>query len=136
MELDIARFRSEEPDVFHGMVKMHLSFLLDLNTDDCDCSFVYEDHSTKLGGGSTPMAKESAGISLRKRIFTPKKIFANTPSSNATRGVMDGARLTHEGRYKCSYFDSFSISAFHNKVKMVKETIQILYCPKNFLYRR
>ena len=31
-----------EPEYYHSMVKMHLSFLLDLHTDECDCSFLYE----------------------------------------------------------------------------------------------
>ena len=44
--------RRLEPDQFHSMVKMHLSFLLDLNTDDCDCSFIYENHKNEDGASS------------------------------------------------------------------------------------
>ena len=36
------KIKHQEPEHFHSMVKMHLSFLLDLNTDDCDCSFIYD----------------------------------------------------------------------------------------------
>ena len=46
-----------EPEHYHSMVKMHLSFLLDLHTDECDCSFLYE----KQVGGCTYLADERGG---------------------------------------------------------------------------
>jgi len=64
-----------EPSIFHSMVKMHLSFLLDLHTDECDCSFLYEKQE-----------KESRV----KKAFTPMKKKTN-------KGVMDGVPLTQEG---------------------------------------
>jgi len=64
-----------EPEYFHSMVKMHLSFLLDLHTDECDCSFLYDKQE-----------KESKV----KKAFTPMK-------KRSTKGVMDGVPLTQEG---------------------------------------
>jgi len=64
-----------EPEYFHSMVKMHLSFLLDLHTDECDCSFLYDKQE-----------KESKV----KKAFTPMK-------KKSTKGVMDGVPLTQEG---------------------------------------
>merc|ERR1719468_494972 len=54
---------------------MHLSFLLDLHTDECDCSFVTEkqDKQNKMKKAFTPMKKKSV------------------------KGVMDGMPLTTEG---------------------------------------
>ena len=46
-----------EPEHYHSMVKMHLSFLLDLHTDECDCSFLYE----KQVGGCTYLADQRGG---------------------------------------------------------------------------
>jgi len=83
------------------MVKMHLSFLLDLNTDDCDCNFVVDSSATI----SQPKESSSSGASLAKRLFTPKKLLGGghshgssaTPCSSSHKGVMDGAVLTMEG---------------------------------------
>ncbi|XP_059081410.1 uncharacterized protein LOC131879177 [Tigriopus californicus] len=84
-----ACLRREEPDLFHSLVKMHLSILLDLATDDCDCSHIHG-HAHSVGG-STPGGKE--GGVFKRRIFTPKK-----RSSHASHvGVMEGAALTLEG---------------------------------------
>ncbi len=107
------RLRALEPDVFHSMVKMHLSFLLDLNVDDCDCSFLMDptassSSSTTTASASSKEDKEST--SLARRIFTPKRhargggassssaagSFAPS-SSSCSSGVMDGAALTMEG---------------------------------------
>lgn len=63
-------------DHFHSMVKMHLSILLDLSTDDCDCTF--------LDG-----EKQEKEI-RKKKTFTPMK-------PKKPKGVMEGAPLTSEG---------------------------------------
>lgn len=63
-------------DHFHSMVKMHLSILLDLSTDDCDCTF--------LDG-----EKQEKEI-RKKKSFTPIK-------PKKPKGVMEGAPLTSEG---------------------------------------
>ncbi len=95
--------RATEPDVFHSMVKMHLSFLLDLSTDDCDCSFIMDPAVAATPGKSGHGDKDS----LAKRIFTPKKFLSSghqsaqssssSSSSTSSKGVMDGATLTMEG---------------------------------------
>ncbi|KAJ9581003.1 hypothetical protein L9F63_023814, partial [Diploptera punctata] len=70
------RLRREDPEQFHTLVRMHLSFVLDLNTDDCDC------------------ASEKAKTSLlQKWNFVP---FAKK-GRNTSKGVMEGAPLTQEG---------------------------------------
>ncbi|XP_023322416.1 rho GTPase-activating protein 19 isoform X2 [Eurytemora carolleeae] len=74
--LDLAlHMKMTEPEYYHSMVKMHLSFLLDLHTDECDCSFLYEKQE-----------KESTLL----KAFTPMK-------KKSTKGVMDGIPLTQEG---------------------------------------
>ena len=80
----IKKMRLLAPDQFHCLVKMHLSFLLDLTTDDCDCSFVYEGQMNL----STP--------SKKKHLFhgTPKRKVGVIAKN---KGVMDGASLTLEG---------------------------------------
>ncbi|QQP52780.1 Putative LOC100114766, partial [Caligus rogercresseyi] len=81
------RMRREESEQFHSLVKMHLSFLLDLNTDDCDCSLVLG----RAGGGAHGMQEA-----------TPRKksgavgLFTGTPK-RFRRGLMDGLPLTMEG---------------------------------------
>ena len=72
------------PDQFHCLVKMHLSFLLDLETDDCNCDFLYESDAL-----TTPSKKKSIFSS------TPKRKTSGISSS--TKGVMEGAPLTMEG---------------------------------------
>ena len=71
----VAKMKRLVPDQFHCLVKMHLSFLLDLTFDDCDCSFLYDSEAL-----TTPTKKKS--------FFTPKK------KVTGTNGVMDGAPLT------------------------------------------
>ena len=71
----VAKMKRLVPDQFHCLVKMHLSFLLDLTFDDCDCSFLYDSEVL-----TTPTKKKS--------FFTPKKKLIGT------NGVMDGAPLT------------------------------------------
>jgi len=78
----IRRMRLTEPDHYHGMVKMHLSFLLDLHTDECDCSFL-EEPRNEVEVKDTVDAKF-------KKVFTPLK-------KAKTLGVMDGVPLTQEG---------------------------------------
>jgi len=71
------KMRRLAPDQFHNLVKMHLSFLLDLSTDDCDCSFLHESDNLTT---ATPN----------------RKVFKRKGSVN-TAGVMEGAPLTVEG---------------------------------------
>ena len=75
--LGTERMRRLAPDQFHVLVKMHLSFLLDLSTDDCDCSFLHESDNLP---SATPT----------------RKVFKRKGSLN-TAGVMEGAPLTVEG---------------------------------------
>ena len=74
--LDVGRrMRLQEPEQFHAMVKMHLryfflsssrhydcvsSFLLDLHTDDCDCSFLTEKTEKVTGGDLKPVVPHSS----------------------------------------------------------------------------
>ena len=64
---------------------MHLSFLLELNFDDCDCNFIYETTPP-----STP-AKSKGSI-----FATPRRKNSNG-SGGGYKGVMEGAPLTMEG---------------------------------------
>jgi len=64
-------------DHFHSMVKMHLSILLDLSTDDCDCTFLEGEKQEK-----EPKKKKAFSTPMK-----PKK----------PKGVMEGAPLTSEG---------------------------------------
>lgn len=81
----LERMRRLVPDQFHSLVKMHLSFILDLNYDDCDCNFVFETTPS-----STP--SKSKGI-FSGAVATPRR--SKNPS--AYKGVMEGAPLTMEG---------------------------------------
>ena len=79
----VLKFKREDPEQFHCLVKMHLSFLLDMNTDECDCSFLYEhlytdDHRTPKRKSSLLHSSKGTGISHKK-------------------GIMEGATLTMEG---------------------------------------
>jgi len=73
------KMRLTEPEQFHAMVKMHLSFLLDLHTDECDCTFMMTEKPEK----------ETVDSKLKKA-FTPMK-------KAKAKGVMDGVPLTQEG---------------------------------------
>ena len=79
----VSKMKRLVPDQFHCLVKMHLSFLLDLTTDDCNCEFLYESDALI----ATPTKKKSFFSA------TPKR--KTTGSSN--KGVMEGAPLTQEG---------------------------------------
>jgi len=79
----VRRMKLSEPDHYHGMVKMHLSFLLDLHTDDCDCSFLWEKPE-----------KDSVDSKLKKAFSTP---MALSIKKSKVKGVMDGVPLTQEG---------------------------------------
>ncbi|XP_069705014.1 rho GTPase-activating protein 19 isoform X2 [Periplaneta americana] len=69
------RLRREDPEQFHTLVRMHLSFVLDLNTDDCEYS------------------SEKAKSRLQKWGLMP---FSKKGKCLA-KGVMEGAPLTQEG---------------------------------------
>jgi hypothetical protein len=86
----IEKMKRLAPDQFHMLVKMHLSFLLDLNTDDCDCSFVYDASATP----ATPT--KNKGLAF----VTPRKKSQNPAAATGclkSKGVMEGAPLTFEG---------------------------------------
>ena len=96
------QLRRDEPDLFHHLVKMHLSILLDLNTDDCDCSFVY-DHAKVIHPAHTAPKEPKSTPSIAKKIFTPKKKASHHGGGGGglhvggQKGVMEGAVLTMEG---------------------------------------
>jgi len=79
----IRRMKLSEPDHYHGMVKMHLSFLLDLHTDECDCSFLWEKPE-----------KDTVDSKLKKAFSTPMTL---SMKKSKVKGVMDGVPLTQEG---------------------------------------
>ena len=79
----VFKFKRDNPEQFHCLVKMHLSFMLDMNTDECDCSFLYEhlqptDHGTPKRKG-TLLNNKGAGLTCNKK------------------GIMEGVPLTMEG---------------------------------------
>ena len=82
----LEKMRRLVPDQFHSLVKMHLSFLTDLKYDDCDCNFVYET--------TTPSSTPSKSKGIFSASATPRR---SKNSSNAYKGVMEGAPLTMEG---------------------------------------
>ena len=69
------KMRRLAPDQFHVLVKMHLSFLLDLTTDECDCSFLHEGDN----------------------LVTPSRKVHKKKGFSKISGVMEGAPLTVEG---------------------------------------
>ena len=75
--------RHLEPDQFHAMVKMHLSFLLDLNTDDCDCNHIYNCDNgidgEKGNAASTPAKNVAEAKRKRMQLLTPRRLL---PSSD------------------------------------------------------
>ena len=81
----VVKFKREDPEQFHCLVKMHLSFLLDMNTDECDCSFLY-DHLHSFD--ATPKRKGS--------ILGPNRGILGG-NAGKSGGIMEGAPLTMEG---------------------------------------
>jgi len=79
----VRRMKLSEPDHYHGMVKMHLSFLLDLHTDECDCSFLWEKPE-----------KDTVDSKFKKAFSTPMNL---SIKKSKIKGVMDGVPLTQEG---------------------------------------
>ncbi|XP_071448034.1 uncharacterized protein RhoGAP54D [Hetaerina americana] len=69
------KLRREDPEQYHTLIRMHLSFLLDLNTDECD-SASDKVKSRALKWNLLPFAKKS---------------------KSQSKGVMEGAPLTQEG---------------------------------------
>lgn len=100
----VEKMRRLAPDQFHMLVKMHLSFLLDLETDDCDCSFVYE-----TSAPTTPNGKNKAlgFVTPRRKVMVP---------TSKTKGVMEGAPLTVEG--VCQVFQIIEFLRRPNNLKM------------------
>ena len=87
MEL-VRKMKATEPEHYAGMVRMHLSFMLDLATadSDCDVSAIWE---TK-----TQESKDSVDSKFKKAFSTPMSI---SMKKSKVKGVMDGVPLTQEG---------------------------------------
>ena len=86
--MSVDRMKQLAPAQFHLLVKMHLSFLLDLSMDECNCNFLHD---------SSPITTPSK--SLKNFSVTPRRK-VTAPSALATpnaKGVMEGAPLTMEG---------------------------------------
>ncbi|KAG8227737.1 hypothetical protein J437_LFUL008381, partial [Ladona fulva] len=69
------KLRREDPEQYHTLIRMHLSFVLDLHTDECD--------------SGTDKAKNRA-LKWNLLPFSKK-------SKTQSKGVMEGAPLTQEG---------------------------------------
>lgn len=100
----ILRFKTEDPEQFHCLVKMHLSFLLDMNTDECDCSFLYDhlypgDHGTPKRKSSLLQSSKGTGITCTKK------------------GIMEGATLTMEG--VCQIFQIIQFLDRTNNIEQI-----------------
>uniref|UniRef100_A0A1B6C0X5 Rho-GAP domain-containing protein n=1 Tax=Clastoptera arizonana TaxID=38151 RepID=A0A1B6C0X5_9HEMI len=68
------KLRQEDPIQFHTLVRMHLSFVLDLTTDDCECQ-----------------TEKNKFLSLKWSLAPfSKKI------KSSVKGIMEGAPLTNE----------------------------------------
>ena len=81
----VRKMKASEPDHYTGLVRMHLSFLLDLATadTDCDVSAIWD---------TKQETKDSVDNRFKKAITTPMSI-----SKKKVKGVMDGVPLTQEG---------------------------------------
>ena len=80
--------RHLEPDQFHAMVKMHLSFLLDLNTDDCDCNHIYNCDSERANGGngaSTPGKSNTEAKRKRMQLLTPRRLLSSSDKAASSQ---------------------------------------------------
>ena len=82
--------RHLEPDQFHAMVKMHLSFLLDLNTDDCDCGHIYNncENSERANGGngaSTPAKSNTEAKRKRMQLLTPRRLLPSSDKATSSQ---------------------------------------------------
>jgi len=76
---------------------MHLSFLLDLSTDDCDCSFIYDNFGTGTPAMASPPMRMKACDVAKKLLPTPRKSSTSSSSAVSFKGVMEGLPLTMEG---------------------------------------
>ncbi|XP_059478540.1 rho GTPase-activating protein 19 isoform X1 [Neocloeon triangulifer] len=77
-DLELAeKLRRDDPEQYQTLVRMHLSFVLDLNADDCDtaCEKSAKPKAVKWGLGT----------------------FTKGRKQSTTKGVMEGAPLTQEG---------------------------------------
>ena len=89
--LDLVRkMKATEPEHYAGLVRMHLSFMLDLATADteCDVSAIWD---TKAGDRE---GKDSVDSRIKKVLSTPMSI---SMKKSKVKGVMDGVPLTQEG---------------------------------------
>ena len=91
--LDLVRkMKATEPEHYAGLVRMHLSFMLDLATADteCDVSAIWD---TKAGAGDRE-GKDSVDSRIKNVLSTPMSI---SMKKSKVKGVMDGVPLTQEG---------------------------------------
>ena len=81
----VRKMKACEPDHYTGLVRMHLSFMLDLATadTDCDVSAIWD---------TKQESKDSVDSRIKKAFSTPMSI-----SKKKVKGVMDGVPLTQEG---------------------------------------
>ena len=100
---NILKFKREDPEQFHCLVKMHLSFLLDMNTDECDCSFLF-DH-IQPNDHATPKRKTS--------LLHNKGAVLNS----SKKGIMEGAPLTMEG--VCQIFQIIQFLDRSNNIEQI-----------------
>jgi hypothetical protein len=115
----LSDLRHLEPDQFHAMVKMHLSFLLDLNTDDCESGHIYNSPAKSSKGSST-----SESTKKTKLFFTPKK--SSLASSLKSTNVMSGAALTMEG--VCQAYQLIQVRIKWKNSKWKCLTFSFRYC--------
>ena len=84
----IRRMKVCEPDHYTGMVRMHLSFLLDLATADTDQDLA------PAAIWDTQDTRDTVDSKLKKAFSTPMSI---SMKKSKVKGVMDGVPLTQEG---------------------------------------
>lgn len=115
----VYKFRVAEPDVFHSTVKMHLSFLLDLNTDDCDCSFLYEKVRTCLGHrGRHNHVFANLGASGQREQLAKETLHPHQTDVFGGFHALWGIQRRH-GWGKSNHGGSLSSEFWHSKLKFL-----------------
>merc|ERR1719270_1531612 len=89
----VRRMKATEPEHYAGLVRMHLSFMLDLSTadTDCDASVIWD---AKACDKEDKGSKDSVDSKIKKAFSTPMSIGIK---KSKVKGVMDGVPLTQEG---------------------------------------
>merc|ERR1719270_674214 len=89
----VRRMKATEPEHYAGLVRMHLSFMLDLSTadTDCDASVIWD---AKACDKEDKGSKDSVDSKFKKAFSTPMNL---SMKKSKVRGVMDGVPLTQEG---------------------------------------